>query len=131
MVWRPEWQSHPNGARAIARVIVATTEPRQTAALFGALFGPDRVSERETGCVIKAGAAQVELTMPQATAEEFADAAAAPAGRSEFLAALELKVASLADTAERLRHVPGVRIEPHRVVVPALAAFNTTLAFSA
>ena len=28
LVWRPEWQSHPNGARAIARVIVATDEPR-------------------------------------------------------------------------------------------------------
>ena len=131
LVWRPEWQSHPNGARAIARVIVATGDPRRTASLFRALFGPDAVTERETGCLVRAGAAQVELTMPGAIAEEFGDAAAAPAGRTEYLAALELKVASLADTAERLRDVPGVRIDPRRVVVPARAAFNTTLAFSA
>jgi hypothetical protein len=131
LVWRPQWQSHPNGARAIARVIVATADPRRTALLFGALFGPEAVVEREGGCLIGAGAAQVELAMPAAVAAEFGDAAAAPAGRKEYLAALELKVSALAETAEQLRGVPGVRIEPRRVVVPADAAFNTTLAFSA
>jgi hypothetical protein len=130
LVWRPEWQSHPNGARAIARVIVATGEPRRTASLFGALFGADAVAERNGKCVVATGAARVELTTPAAIAAEFGDAAAEPAGRTEYLAGLELKVGSLADTAERLRSVPGVRIEPRRVVVPAGAAFNTTLAFS-
>ena len=42
----------------------------------------------------------------------------------------ELNVVSLADTAEQLRNVPGVRIDPRRVVVPARAAFNTTIVFS-
>jgi hypothetical protein len=131
LVWRPEWQSHPNGAHAIARVIVASGDPRQTASLFRALFGSEAVAEREGKCVIAAGEAQVELTIPGAIAEEFGDAAAEPAGRAEYLAALELKVGSLADTAERLRSVPEVRIEPRRVVVAARAAFNTTIAFSA
>jgi hypothetical protein len=131
LVWRREWQSHPNGARTIARVIVATGEPRRTATLFGALFGPGAVAERANGCVIGAGTAQVELTLPGAIAAEFAEAAAEPAGRREYLVGLELKVQSLTDTKEFLRHVPGVRLEPHRVVVPAAAAFNTTLAFSA
>ncbi|HEY8872991.1 MAG TPA: VOC family protein [Stellaceae bacterium] len=131
LVWRPEWQSHPNGARAIARIIVATGDPGRTAALFGALFGPAAVAERDGTCVIAASAAQVELTTPSAIAGEFGDAAAAPAGRAEYLAALELNVVSLADTAEQLRNVPGVRIDPRRVVVPARAAFNTSIVFSA
>jgi catechol 2,3-dioxygenase-like lactoylglutathione lyase family enzyme len=131
LVWRPEWQSHPNGARAIARVIVATADPRRTGSLFGALFGLEAVAEREGKNVVSAGAAQVELTTPGAIAEEFGGAAADPAGRVEYLAALELAVSSLADTAERLRPVPGLRLEPRRVVVPAGAAFNTTIAFSA
>jgi Glyoxalase-like domain len=131
LVWRPEWQSHPNGARAMARVLVATGEPRRTAALFDALFGPAAVAERDGKCVVAAGAAQVELMTPAAIDAEFGAAAARPAGRSEYLAGLEFKVASLAGTAERLRAVPGVRVEPHRVVVPANVAFNTTLAFSA
>jgi catechol 2,3-dioxygenase-like lactoylglutathione lyase family enzyme len=131
LVWRPEWQSHPNGAHAISRVIVATGDPRRTASLFRSLFGPEAVAERERGCVVSAGAAQVELTLPGAIADEIGDAAADPAGRAEYLAALELKVLSLADTAQWLRSVPGVRIESRRVVVPAGAAFNTTLVFSA
>jgi hypothetical protein len=112
-------------------VIVATADPRRTGSLFGALFGLEAVAEREGKNVVSAGAAQVELTTPGAIAEEFGGAAADPAGRVEYLAALELAVSSLADTAERLRPVPGLRLEPRRVVVPAGAAFNTTIAFSA
>src|SRR5438045_4008489 len=62
LVWRPEWQAHPNGAYAIARVIVATGDPRRTASLFDALFGPQAVVERAGGCVVRADAAQVELS---------------------------------------------------------------------
>ena len=61
LVWRPEWQAHPNGARAIARVVVATGEPRRTASLFSTLFGPDSVAEADGKCVIGAGSARVEL----------------------------------------------------------------------
>jgi hypothetical protein len=131
LVWRPEWQSHPNGARAIARIVVATGDPGRTAALFRALFGSEAVAEQNGSCIIRAGAAQVELTTPAAIADEFGDAAADPAGRAEYLAAIELKVLSLADTAAQLGNVPGVRIDPRRVVVPARAAFNTTIVFSA
>jgi catechol 2,3-dioxygenase-like lactoylglutathione lyase family enzyme len=131
LVWRPEWQSHPNGARAIFRVVVATGDPRQTASLFGALFGPGAVAGDETSCIVRAGAAQVLLTTPAAIAEEFGKAAADAAGRTEYLAALELKVSSLTDTATRLRQIPDLRVEPRRVVVPAGAAFNTTIVFSA
>ena len=63
LVWRPEWQSHSNGARAIARIVVATADPRRTAALFGALFGPEAldraVAERDGKCAFTVGAARV------------------------------------------------------------------------
>src|SRR3954452_6152113 len=76
LVWRPEWQAHANGARAIARVIVATAEPHRTASLFAALFGPDSVVEADGKCRIGAGAAQIELAPLAAIAAEFGDAAA-------------------------------------------------------
>lgn len=132
LVWRPEWQAHPNSARAIRRVVVATADPDRTAGLFRALFGAAAVTgEPGGGCVVAAGAARVELRTPAAIAGEFGEAAADPAGRSEYLAVLELEVAALADTAERLRGVPGVRLDARRVVVPAGAACNTTLALVA
>ncbi len=130
LVWRPEWQTHPNGARAIARVVVATGDPRRTASLFETLFGAEAVAERDGMCVVAAGVARVELMRPAVIVEEFGEAAADPAGRREYLAALELRVGSLAETADCLRALPGLRIEPLRVVVPAAVACNTTLVFS-
>src|SRR5215472_13500293 len=46
LVWRPEWQRHPNGACAIARVVVATPDPQRAAKLFRGLFGSDAVADR-------------------------------------------------------------------------------------
>jgi hypothetical protein len=131
LVWWPEWQAHPNGACAIRRVIVAAPQPRRSAALFSALFGGTAVAERGERCVLAAGAAQIELASAGAIADEFGAAAADPAGRGEYLAGLEFRVNSLAATAQRLAAAPGVGIASDRIVVPAAAAFNTTLAFSA
>lgn len=130
LVWRPEWQTHPNTAHAIARVVVATADPQRTAELFRALFGGEAVIDRNGHCVVAAGTAQVELVPPNSVIEEFGEAAADPSGRPEYIAALALKVGSLAAAAQQLRAVAGVRIEPHRVVVPAAAAFNTTIVFA-
>jgi len=130
LVWRPEWQTHPNGACAITRVVVATADPQRTAVLFRDLFGGDAVTDRDGPCVMAAGTAQVELATPGAVAAEFGEAAAEPAGRAEYMAALGIRVRSLREAAQRLHAVPGVRVEPQRVLVPAAAAFNTVLVFS-
>ena len=130
LVWRPEWQNHPNGARAIARVVVATPEPQRTAALFQALFGSVPANASDGRLLITAGAARIELTPPAAVAEEFGEAGADPASRREYLAAAEFTVVSLPETERLLRSTAGVRVEDQRVVVPAAAAFNATLVFT-
>jgi hypothetical protein len=130
LVWRAEWQAHPNGARAISRVVVATPEPQATAGLFRDLFGTAAVNDAGGRCIVAAGTARVELTEPGAVAAEFGEAAPQAAGRSEYLAAVEMKVGSAAETSERLRGIPGVRVAADRLLVPASAAFNTTLVFS-
>jgi Glyoxalase-like domain len=130
LVWRPEWQTHPNGSCAITRVVVATADPPRTAVLFRDLFGGDAVADHEERCVMPAGTAQVELVAPDVVAAEFGEAAAEPAGRAEYMAALEIKVRSLPAAARQLGSVQGVHAEPHRLVVPASAAFNTTVVFS-
>jgi hypothetical protein len=130
LVWRPAWQTHPNGARTIARVVVTTADPPRTAELFRDLFGRSAVAGRDGRQVITAGTAHIELVPPDLVAAEFGGTAAEPAGRTEYMAALEIKVRSLSETANRLRAVPNVLIEPRRLVVPAAAAFNTTLVLS-
>jgi catechol 2,3-dioxygenase-like lactoylglutathione lyase family enzyme len=127
LVWRPEWQAHPNGATAITRVVIATADPRRSAGLFRDLFGADAVADRNGRQVVTAGMARVELSPPDAVRAELGDAAADPAGRAEHMAALEIRVRSLVSAAERLRAVPAVRVENERLVVPAAAAFNTAI----
>ena len=129
LVWRPEWQAHPNGARAITRVVVVTPEPQRTAALFHALFGSASTAD-DGRLIVVAGAGRVELAPPAALVVEFGDAAADPAGRSEYLAAAAYKVTSLPEIARLLSPIAGLRVEDRRVVVPAAAAFNTTLVFT-
>jgi hypothetical protein len=130
LVWRAKWQAHPNGACAIARVVVATADPQWTAVLFRDLFGEHAVTERDGRQMMTAGTAQIELTPLKMVASEFGEAAAEPAGRAEYMAVLGIKVGSLHETAQQLRQVSGVRAEPRRVVVPAAVAFNTTIVFS-
>lgn len=130
LVWRPEWQAHPNGALMIARVLVATAEPQRTAALFRDLFGGDVIREDGDRLALAAGTARVEFAPPDAVAAEFGAAAADPAGRSEHLAVLEIKVGSLGEAAKRLHGVAGVQAERDRLVAPAAAAFNTAIVFS-
>ena len=129
LVWRPEWQAHPNGALAIVRVVVATDNPGRTAALFRDLFGRDAVTERDRRQVMAAGTAQVEFALPNMVAAEFGEAAAEPAGRTEYMAALVIRVRSLHET-KQLSRVPGIKVDPRRLVVPGAAAFNTTIVFS-
>lgn len=130
LVWRPEWQNHPNGARSIARVVVATPDPQRSAGLFRQLFGGQAVAQQDDGCALPMQSGSVALRTPEAVAAEFGNAAAEPAGRPEYLAALEVTVTSLAETARQLGAVAGLRQEPRRIVVPAAAGFNTTLVFS-
>lgn len=130
LVWRPEWQSHPNGARALIRVVVATPDPPASAELFQDLFGQAAVKMTDPGRALPMQSGSVVLRTPEAVAAEFGAAAADPAGRREYLAALELAVASLAETARQFARNAGLRTEPDRLVIPAAKAFNTTLVFS-
>src|SRR5215469_987289 len=105
LVWRPEWQTHPNGASEIARVVVATVNPQHTARLFRGLFGEAAVADSDGKQIVAAGTAQVELSTPEAVAAEFGAEAAEPSGRTEYMAALGIRVRSLAETEHCLRSI--------------------------
>src|SRR5271157_4107372 len=66
LVWRPEWQTHPNGACALAHVLIATADPQRTAMLLRDLFGGDAIVGHGGRQVMAAGTAQVELATPNA-----------------------------------------------------------------
>ncbi len=131
LVWRPEWQAHPNGAQEIIRVLVATDHPAQQIALLTGLFGADAMATQDDGSTsfALAGGPEIVLAPVAATLARLGAAAPDPAGRGDFLAGLVFRVASAATAAKVLHGVAGMSVAPQRVVVPASAAFNTTLVF--
>ena len=130
LVWRPEWQKHPNGALQIVRVLVATEESPRQAALFAGLFGPDSITIHPRGATLTLSDGGSVVLAPVADVlGPLGDAAPDPAGRRNFMAALVIQIASVPSVAQLLREIPGLVVGPHRVTVPAKAAFNTTIVF--
>jgi hypothetical protein len=131
LVWRPEWQAHPNGAQEMVRVVVATHDASRQAALFAKLFGKDAVTERADGSteLSLTGGGAVVLAPVSETIGKLGEAAPDPAGRADFMAALAIRVVSVPAVARMLHGVPGIVVEPHRVTIPARAAMNTALLF--
>ena len=132
-VWRPEWQSHPNGALGVARIVLSVRDPGRQAALFRRIFGAEAVTEGPDGrAILLAGEAVVEAVPHAAVAAELGAAAPDSAGRGDHMALLGLRVRALAETAATLR-INGVPFaeKPGLLRVPAREAMNTAIDFMA
>jgi hypothetical protein len=91
LVWREEWRHHPNGAAAIARVVIAAADPDAAGALFRDLFGDDCLRPIEGGLGLAMGTARLDIITPAALAQSFGPAAPPAQGRDIFLAALGIR----------------------------------------
>jgi catechol 2,3-dioxygenase-like lactoylglutathione lyase family enzyme len=141
LVWRAEWQKHPNGALGVARIVIAARDPAASAEILSRMFGPDSVQSGSNGFwTLAAGAVQVALVTPQELSRQLGDAkrprmggavSPDPAGRADYMAVLTIRTASLSQAA-RVLEAGGIRralIEPHRIVIPAADAMNVALEF--
>jgi hypothetical protein len=127
LVWREEWQGHANACADVIGIVIAAAQPQATAAMFERMFGAGALGRDGDGIVLAATNARVEIVTHAALARRYGDAAPDPSGRAEYMAALILRSADLAQTQAALAgvariHVPGL-------VVPASAAGNVTLEF--
>jgi hypothetical protein len=131
LVWRPEWQVHPNGAQQIVRVLIATNDASRQAALFKGLFGPESVAQQANGTadLMLSDGGKVVLAPVADILGSLGAAAPDPDGRGNFMAGFVLRVTSIEAVSRLLRDFPGLQVGTHRVIVPAAAAFNTTLIF--
>ena len=132
LVWRPEWGRHPNGALALTQVTIAAQDPASASIIFGRLFGPDAVRQAPAGVRrLAAGAVQVELMLAEMLTARFGNATPDPAGRTDYMAGLRIRTASLCQTAKVLQaaKISGVKIESQRIIVPASKAMNVVLEF--
>src|SRR3954471_5055777 len=103
-VWRPEWQGHPNGAAAVARVLLSVRDPERQAATFRRMFGEAAVGAGADGRVLlPCGPVTVEVAPHALATAELGAAAPDPAGRGDHMALVAVRVSDLAATATLLR----------------------------
>jgi hypothetical protein len=132
LVYRPEWQSHPNGVTDIAEFVIASHAPARTAAIYDRMFGPDLLAPVQGGVSFRAGAATVLVLEPAVIAERYAGAALTSEDGSDRMVALTFKVASLA-TPRALFDAAGIAYQACAggIVVSHADAANVALGFTA
>ncbi len=103
MVWRPELQSHENGAEALASIIAVSEDTAAMAAGFARLYAAGRVSEIAGGHAVTTGAnsAQILVLTPEAAAARYSADAVAATPKTGF-AVLGIRVRDLAATRSLL-----------------------------
>lgn len=132
LVYRAEWQTHPNGVTDIGEFVIASKEPARTAAVYDRMFGPDLLKPVRGGVSFQAGAATVLVLEPAAIAERYAGAALVSTDGSDRMVALTFKVASLAKP-RALFDAAGIAYRPYAggIVVSHADAANVGLGFTA
>lgn len=120
LVWRSEWQTHPNGARGFAALSVVTDEPDRDAQLTAAILRIPSVENRDDAASVLTLNGGVTLTFeqPEAYRARFGDFAADVSGRPSALSAVTINAAwpetlpaTLADRPDAFQvHVDDSRI---------------------
>jgi hypothetical protein len=136
MIWRSEWQAHPNGALGFARVAIAARDPDRIAEMFDRMFGAGAVTRatmQDRPHVLLAGQVAIEIWPHDALAEILGDAMPDPAGRGDHMALVGIRVRSLDETAKTLRAngIGNFNVTPGRILVPPAEAMNAALEFVA
>ena len=131
LVWRDAWRHHANGVIAIARAVIASTQPDATAAVYRRMFGPDALRATGGGHSLMVGNARFDILSPAELQRQFPGACPDAAGRGAYMAALSLRTTSLEKAARALRDggIAGVTRQDGRLVVAAAHAVNCTLEF--
>lgn len=131
LVWRPEWQAHPNGVVTVTDFIIAAREPARSAALYASMFGPGLLQTVDGGVAFRAGAATVSVLSPAAVAARYADAALKSQDGSDRMVALGFKVRALDETRALLGRagITTRALSQGGIVVPYQDAANVALAF--
>ncbi|MEX2615402.1 MAG: VOC family protein [Alphaproteobacteria bacterium] len=127
--WKPEYQSHANGARAISEIVMVAESPGHLARFFARLQPPCAVSLDSKGLQVVTSRGQITVI----TTDAFMDRYGAPAHGPDtpYFAAYTILVADLDATAAVLRgNDVKWRRRGESIVIDAGTAFGALLEFT-
>lgn len=130
LVWRPEWQQHPNGTIGIAEFIIAAHAPGWTAQIYDRMFGPGVLTPTSGGVAFRAGGATVSILDPTEVATRFGNVVEPSPDGGDRMVALALATKSTAQARAHLDRA-SIPYEPYNsgIVVSAKSAAGVALAF--
>ncbi len=110
LVWRDEWRHHANGVTGVDRIVIVADPPGAVLDVLARMFGADAVR----GTTLPMGLTTLSVVTPREFASVWDERGPDAAGRSQYMAALGLRVRNLDRTAEALRTggVPFERSDP-------------------
>lgn len=131
LVWRPEWQSHPNGVVGLAEYVYVAPNPETASALIRQAYGDGDFSRHENGLRWQAGPVSVWYLTAQGVADHYGVPASSVPQGIERAVGLTLRVRSLAGTRSLLtaNGVKGLTEANGRLVVPSSETQGVILAF--
>lgn len=135
LVWRKEWQVHPNGVNKLAALLIVCESPQQEATHYVAAAGGVAVIGAKGE--YRVGGAHYSLVFVTAAqyAECFGSLTCVGGKRSSFFGAIALQTSSLTPLRKALKrmqknglHTVASREQPGRIAVQ-MPGFNTLLEF--
>lgn len=130
LVWRPEWQTHANGAAAIGEFVVVAERFREEAETFAKLLHSEVEGEVETLGVPLSGS-RITLLSPASYLKRYGELASPMAGRRSIFGAVVFRTGGLGAVRRVLGQAASpitMTDEPDRVVIHD-STFDSVLEF--
>lgn len=130
LVWRKEWQTHPNGVININQVIIEAQKPRSSIKLLEKTFPSANIIEIDGGVRLKAEDKFIDYLTPSATQRLFGSSLSKANNNQDRKVALGFTTKSLAQTQQALENGKvKYNLQNDTIIVPASETYGVVMIF--
>ncbi|MCX8582950.1 MULTISPECIES: VOC family protein [unclassified Gilliamella] len=131
LVWRKEWQTHPNGVININQVIIEAQKPRSSIKLLEKTFPLANIIEIDGGVRLKAEDKFIDYLTPNAIQHLFGSSVSKANNDQDRKVALGFTTKSLAQTQQALENGEvKYNLQNDTIIVPASETYGVVMIFS-
>lgn len=131
LVWRKEWQTHPNGVININQVIIEAQKPRSSINLLEKTFPSANIIEIDGGVRLKAEDKFIDYLTPNAIQHLFGSSVSKANNDQDRKVALGFTTKSLAQTQQALEKGKiKYNLQNDTIIVPASETYGVVMIFS-
>lgn len=131
LVWRKEWQTHPNGVININQVIIEAQKPRSSINLLEKTFPSANIIEIDGGVRLKAEDKFIDYLTPNAIQHLFGSSVSKANNDQDRKVALGFTTKSLAQTQQALENGEvKYNLQNDTIIVPTSETYGVVMIFS-